>query len=69
MKALSDPAFLALALLIVAGLLVADEYILNLMIISLFFGVQAMVFDFTSVSRLFSVWARTSRRFRRSGWV
>jgi branched-chain amino acid transport system permease protein len=53
MKAPSDlrfspPAFLALALLIVAGLLITDEYILNLMIVSLFFGVQAMVFDFTA---------------------
>ena len=52
MKALSDlfslPVILALALLIAAGLLIADEYVLNLMIISLFFGAQAMVFDFTA---------------------
>src|SRR5262245_6073177 len=53
MKALShlrlfDPSLLALALLIVAGVLVTDEYILNLMIVSLFFGAQAMVFDFTA---------------------
>jgi branched-chain amino acid transport system permease protein len=45
---LSDPSLLALALLIVAGVLITDEYILNLMIVSLFFGAQAMVFDFTA---------------------
>jgi len=53
MRAFSDlrfspPALAALALLIVAGFLIDDEYILNLMIISLFFGAQAMVFDFTA---------------------
>jgi branched-chain amino acid transport system permease protein len=45
---LSDPSLLALALLIVAGVLITDEYILNLMIVSLLFGAQAMVFDFTA---------------------
>jgi branched-chain amino acid transport system permease protein len=45
---LSDPSLPALALLIVAGVLITDEYILNLMIVSLFFGAQAMVFDFTA---------------------
>lgn len=41
-------AFAALALLLVSPLFIADEYILNLMVIGLFFGTQAMAFDFTA---------------------
>jgi len=37
-----------LAMLAIAPLFIKDEYILHLMVVSLFFGAQAMAFDFTA---------------------
>ena len=41
-------ALLILGVLIIAPLCIGDEYILNLMVISLYFGTQAVAFDFTA---------------------
>jgi branched-chain amino acid transport system permease protein len=45
---ISPPALVLLAALTIAPLLIKDQYFLRLLVISLFFGVQAMVFDFTA---------------------
>ncbi len=45
---LSKASLVALLVLLLAPLLVRNEYWLNLMIISLYFGAQAMAFDFTA---------------------
>jgi branched-chain amino acid transport system permease protein len=44
---LSVPFLACVAVLILAPLFVSDEYILRLLVISLYFGCQAMTFDFT----------------------
>lgn len=44
---LSPLALTLLTILAIAPLLIKDEYILHLMVVSLFFGAQAMAFDFT----------------------
>jgi branched-chain amino acid transport system permease protein len=45
---ISWPALMLLAILAIGPLFVKDQYLLRLLVISLFFGVQAMVFDFTA---------------------
>lgn len=45
---LSFPALIILAALILAPVLITDEYVLHLMIVSLLFGAQAMAFDMTA---------------------
>src|SRR5438128_109001 len=42
--------FIGFAVLAAAPLLIRDEYLLNLMVVSLYFGAQAMAFDFTAGS-------------------
>lgn len=42
------PSLILLAILAIAPLFVTDQYVLRLLVISLFFGLQAMVFDFTA---------------------
>jgi branched-chain amino acid transport system permease protein len=44
---LSLPILISLTMLAVAPFFVRDEYILRLLVISLYFGAQAMTFDFT----------------------
>ncbi|RLC66617.1 MAG: hypothetical protein DRI48_04290 [Chloroflexi bacterium] len=42
------PSLILLAILVITPLFVTDPYVLRLLVISLYFGVQAMVFDFTA---------------------